>query len=57
MKITESDKRIILNFLEGFEIRNSVWGKDFIDRLKKDNPTERQNLSVYEETICDFEEQ
>jgi hypothetical protein len=56
MKITETDKRIILDFLERFEIQNSVWGVDFIDRLKKDNPTERANLHQHEKDLCDWEE-
>jgi len=55
MTITETDKRIILDFLERFEIQNSDWGMDFIERLKKDNPTERMNLHQNEMDICDWE--
>ncbi len=56
MKITETDKRIILDFIERFEIQNSEWGIDFIERLKKDNPTERMNLHQHEKDLCDWEE-
>ena len=56
MKITKSDKRIILDFIERFEIQNSEWGIDFIERLKKDNPTERMNLHQHEKDLCDWEE-
>ena len=56
MKITETDKRIILDFIERFEIKNSDWGIDFIKRLKEDNPTERMNLPRDEELLCDWEQ-
>ena len=44
MKITPTDKRILFDFLGNFEIQNSEWGKDFLNRIKNDNPKERKNL-------------
>ena len=34
MKITPTDKRILFDFLSNFEIQNSEWGKDFLNRIK-----------------------
>ena len=55
MKITETDKRIILNFIENFEIQNSDWGIDFVKRLLKDNPS-NMSLTPKDKILCDWEE-
>ena len=55
MKITETDKRIILNFIENFEIQNSDWGVDFVKRLLKDNPN-NMSLTPQDKILCDWEE-
>lgn len=53
MQITETDVKVLLDFLQPFEISNSDWGKDFIKRLKEENP---KPLTGYEKNICDWEE-
>ena len=56
MKITPTDKRILFDFLSNFEIQNSEWGKDFLNRIKNDNPKERKNLYHNEKILCDWEQ-
>jgi hypothetical protein len=56
MKITPTDKRILFDFLSNFEIQNSEWGKDFLNRIKNDNPEERKNLYHNEKLLCDWEQ-
>jgi hypothetical protein len=53
MKITETDVKVLLNFLDNFDISNSDWGIDFIKRLNEEKP---KPLTNYEKTISDWEE-
>jgi len=53
MKITETDVKVLLDFLPSFDISNSDWGKDFLNRLENTKPEE---LTGREKNLCDWEE-
>jgi|TARA_A100001391_G_scaffold142674_2_gene100448 hypothetical protein len=53
MKITETDVKVLLDFLPSFDISNSDWGKDFLNRLENTKP---EKLTGREKALCDWEE-
>ena len=53
MKITETDVKVLLDFLPSFDISNSDWGKDFLNRLENTKP---EKLTGREKNLCDWEE-